>query len=84
MLINEEAALEEFKADGWCAFRNGWPDYLLIRSKSDGKSELMGLEVKCDRDSLKTNQLIIHTALSMYGIKVVVKRVKSKKKLATP
>jgi hypothetical protein len=84
MRINEEAALEEFKAEGGHAFRNGWPDYLLIRTKSDGTSELMGLEVKCGRDSLKTHQLKIHTALSMYGIKVVVKKVKSKKKLATP
>ena len=74
MRKNEEAVLDEFKAQGWSAIRNGWPDYLLVRSKDDGKLEFMGLEVKHGKDSLRDAQLCMHGALLAAGIKVVVKK----------
>ena len=76
MRKNEEAVLDEFKAQGWAAIRNGWPDYLLIRSKDDGKLEFMGLEVKHGNDTLRDAQLCMHAALISAGIKVVVKQTK--------
>ena len=74
MKTNEEAALAEFKADGWSPMRNGWPDYLLVRSTPDGKLDFLGLEVKCDRDRLSDEQRAMHVALLCAGIKVVVKK----------
>jgi hypothetical protein len=72
MRKNEEAALEKFKANGWSELRNGWPDYLLVRTNSDGKLEFMGLEVKHGRDSLRPAQRAIHAVLLCAGIKVEV------------
>jgi hypothetical protein len=72
MRINEEKALEKFKAEGWTGLRNGWPDYLLVRLGPDGKMEFMGLEVKCGHDSLSDHQLAMQTALIAAGIKTVV------------
>jgi hypothetical protein len=75
MRKTEEAALEEFKKDGWSELRNGWPDYLLIRSAGDGKLEFMGLEVKCNKGDLSNEQRAMHVALVAAGIKVEVRKV---------
>lgn len=80
MRSNEEAVLKEFKAAGWSALRNGWPDYLLVRTNSDGKLEFMALEVKCGRDSVSGHQEAIHVALRSAGIEVVVKTIKKGQK----
>ena len=53
MLKNEQGALEKFKAEGWTPIRNGWPDYLLIRTTTGGELEFMGVEVKHGNDALK-------------------------------
>jgi hypothetical protein len=71
---NEESVLAEFKTEGWSPMRNGWPDYLLVRSTADGKLEFLGLEVKCDRDQLSDEQRAMHVALLCAGIKVVAKK----------
>jgi hypothetical protein len=73
---NEEAALEKFKIDGWSVLRNGWPDYLLLRTNSDGKLEFMGLEIKHGNDSCSGPQLAMRAALLSAGIKVEVVKVK--------
>jgi hypothetical protein len=75
MKTTEELALDEFKAEGWSAFRNGWPDYLLVRPRQDGQLEVMGLEVKSGRDELTGLQIAVHTALRAGGIPVVVRKV---------
>ncbi len=79
MLKNEEAALDKFKAEGWGALRNGWPDYLLVRTNTEGKLEFMGLEVKCGNDTLSGPQLALHLALLCAGIKVEVAKVRARK-----
>jgi VRR-NUC domain len=76
---NEEAALDKFKAEGWSALRNGWPDYLLVRTNSEGKLEFMGLEVKFGNDSLSGHQLALHLALRCAGIKIEVAKVRARK-----
>ena len=75
MRKNEEAALAQFKAEGWSALRNGWPDYLLIRTNSDGKLEFMGLEVKSGNDRVRDHQIALHLALLCAGITVKVAKV---------
>lgn len=75
---NEEAALEKFKIDGWSVFRNGWPDYLLLRTNSDGKLEFMGLEIKHGNDLCSGPQLAMHAALLSAGIRIEVVKVKKK------
>jgi hypothetical protein len=72
MRINEEKVSEKFKAEGWTALRNGWPDYLLVRLDGDGKLEVKGLEIKCAGDTLSGPQLAMQTALLSAGIKTVV------------
>jgi hypothetical protein len=75
MRKTEESALEEFRLTGWSPIRNGWPDYLLVRSTHDGKLEFMGLEVKCEGDNLTDEQRAMHVVLLSAGIKVVVRKV---------
>jgi VRR-NUC domain len=75
MRKTEESALEEFKQAGRSAMRNGWPDYVLVRSTSEGKLEFMGLEVKCRGDVLSDVQAGMHAVLIAAGITVVVREV---------
>jgi hypothetical protein len=72
MRANEEQAIDKFKAEGWSIIKDGWPDYLLVRSVSNGKLEFMGVEVKCGRDQLSDQQRLMHAALLCAGIKVEV------------
>jgi hypothetical protein len=75
MRITEAMALNEFKDAGWEAIRNGWPDFLLIRSNSAGQLEVMCLEVKSGRHKLSDHQIAVKTALSAAGIKTVIRTV---------
>jgi hypothetical protein len=75
MRKTEESALEQFKPAGWSAMRNGWPDYLLVGSRGEGKLEFMGLEVKCRGDVLSDVQDGMHGVLIAADIKEVVREV---------
>jgi VRR-NUC domain len=78
MRRTEDMALDEFKAEfkdeGWESIRGGWPDFMLIRS-NDGKLEVMCLEAKSGKDTLRPHQIAVHTALAAAGIKTVVRTV---------
>jgi hypothetical protein len=76
MRRTEDSALEEFKNAGWSVQRNGWPDYLLVRLRDDGKLEFMGLEVKSEGDNLSGVQLAMRALLISAGIPVATRKVK--------
>ena len=73
MKINqsEKAIDHKYKADGWYSFSNGWPDRAYARIK-DGKLEVRFVEIKGPRDSLSTDQELMHAVLLSQGLRVEI------------
>ena len=53
----EKKMKKEFEKRGWEVLHSGWPDFLLIKRNDAGKvSEIQALEVKSEKDRLRSNQ----------------------------
>ena len=53
----ENKVREDFEREGWEVLTSGWPDFLLVKRDSAGKTkEIQALEVKSKKDDLRSNQ----------------------------
>jgi len=68
----ELAVSEHAKKLGWEVYRNGWPDFLLVDPNSNNA---IFLEVKAQKDKLRTCQKKMHKVLKKLGIDVEVLRL---------
>jgi hypothetical protein len=71
MHASEKAIDDKYKADGWYAFSNGWPDRAYARIK-DGKLELRFVEIKSPSGALSTDQELMHAILLSQGLRVEI------------
>ena len=60
----ERKVADKLEAEGWTVLNSGWPDFLAVKKKANGKWELKAVEVKSKKDSLRPNQCEMLDALS--------------------
>jgi hypothetical protein len=66
----EQTSKKTLQDAGWKVYRNGWPDFLCVRTLSDGSSEVAFVEVKARNDYMRPEQNILHDVLSRAGLSV--------------
>ncbi len=70
--VTESAFADRALKKGWAVLRRGWPDFLLMREKSDKSFEFMAVEVKRDSDIMRPDQIVMHAALAALGVRVFI------------
>jgi len=65
---------DRYKAEGWVAFSNGWPDRAYVRMK-EGKVEVRLVEIKGPHDRLRPDQELMHLILRSQGLTVHIEPV---------
>jgi hypothetical protein len=68
----ETAFAKRAQAKGYAVLRRGWPDFLLMRQRSDKSFEFLAVEVKRAGDVIRPDQVTMHAALSQMGVRVFV------------
>ena len=78
MNANEKAAYNAMVKKGWKVYRNGWPDFLVIKESQNKLYDIEGcaIEFKSNKtgDKLSSAQVEMHAALLKLGIPVHVMR----------
>ena len=57
---------------GWKVYRNGWPDFLVIRETRHKQVQALAIEFKAKGDQMRPAQVEMHGALKTVGLPVHV------------
>jgi len=74
----------KYRAAGWYAFSDGWPDRVYARIKESGELEVKFVEIKSRSDRVRLNQQFMHSLLLSKGIKVEIEPASKAPKQSAP
>jgi VRR-NUC domain len=71
MVKAEMAVDDRYRAEGWRCLRSGWPDRAYVRL-NQGKLEVRFVEIKGPKDTISTEQQLMHEVLRSQGLSVQI------------